>query len=118
SPAAQVDTAAPRTVLVIIVGAPEGAGASIGETRLDGSPPQARITWSDRVAEVIVEADGFEPFRKPFLPTEDRVIEVEMRPVRRAGRPPGPGTPDRPPRDPRPGQTTKGLPTFVEDLPF
>lgn len=118
SPTARIEIAAPRTVLVVVVGAPEGAGVSIGETRLGGSPPQARIAWSDRVAEVVVEADGFEPFRKPFLPTEDRVIEVEMRPVRRVGRPPGPGTPGRPPRDPRPGPPTKGLPAFVEDLPL
>ena len=73
----------PKTVLVIVLGAPAGATIRIGDSLLEGDASRAHVPWSEDLLTVTIEARGFEKYQEMLLPTADRVVNVRMRPIRR-----------------------------------
>lgn len=86
-PVAAADVGPPppveRTVLVVVTGAPAGAVIKVGELVPEGDPPKVRVPYAEDLLTVTVEARGFEKFSEVFLPTSDRVVSVQLRPIRR-----------------------------------
>lgn len=103
---------APATVRITLRGLPDGARVALDGARVQGG--ELELPASGERHEVEVVADGFRPWRRVVVPSEDTELSVQLERV--PAHAPSPPPRPRPPRDPRPGQKT--APRIVRDPGF
>jgi serine/threonine protein kinase len=104
-----------ETVDVVIRTDPPGAEVWWGSVKQGTTPATIKFPKGDTQVELLVQLDGYEDARAPFFPTENKNVDVTLRP--KVVEKPAGKLPPKPPKPPKPGVDPPKDPTGGEIPP-